>query len=77
VDLLLADWMMPGMSGRELARRLRQRKPGLKVLLISGYPDAQDEPETASVALIRKPFAGSALLGRIREVLDSKGDMPC
>ena len=77
VDLLLADWMMPGMSGRELARRLRQRKPGLKVLLISGYQDAQDEPETASVALIRKPFAGSALIGRIREVLDFKGDLPC
>ncbi len=77
VELLLADWMMPGMSGRELAKRLRGRKPSLKVLLISGYQDSHDEPEAQSVDLIRKPFAGSALLGRIREVLDSKGDTSC
>jgi two-component system cell cycle sensor histidine kinase/response regulator CckA len=77
VDLLLADWMMPGMSGRDLAKRLCQLKPGLKVLLISGYQDAPDEPQAQSVDLIRKPFAGSALLGRIREVLNSKGDPPC
>ena len=77
VDLLLADWMMPGMSGRELAQALRQEKPKLKVLLISGYPDAQGEPEAVSVALIRKPFAGGALIERIREVLDSQGDLPC
>jgi CheY-like chemotaxis protein len=77
VDLLLADWIMPGMSGRELAKRLRGRKPGLKVLLISGYQGAQDEPEALSVPLIRKPFAGTALIERIREVLDFKGDLPC
>ncbi|MBZ5656622.1 MAG: PAS domain S-box protein, partial [Acidobacteriia bacterium] len=37
IDLLVADWMMPGMNGRELADQLRQQKPGLRVLLISGY----------------------------------------
>ncbi|MFY9559939.1 MAG: ATP-binding protein [Terriglobales bacterium] len=77
VDLLIADWMMPGMNGRELAEKLRQQKPGLRVLLISGYHDPQGEPEAASVALIRKPFAGSVLIKRIREVLDSKGGLPC
>ena len=77
VDLLIADWMMPGMNGRELAEKLRRHNPGLKVLLISGYHDAPVEPPVASLALIRKPFAGSVLIERIREVLDSKKGLPC
>jgi PAS domain S-box-containing protein len=76
IDLLIADWMMPGMTGRELAEKLCHQKPALKVLLISGYHDPQDAPQTASVELIRKPFAGRVLIERIREVLDSKGDSP-
>jgi CheY-like chemotaxis protein len=73
VDLLIADWMMPGMNGRELAEKLRHQKPELKVLLISGYHDLQEGAPAASVELIRKPFAGPVLIERIREVLDSKG----
>jgi DNA-binding response OmpR family regulator len=74
VDLLIADWMMPGMNGRDLAEKLRHQKPGLKVLLISGYHDRRDGTPAAPVNLIRKPFAGGVLLERIREVFDSKGD---
>jgi two-component system cell cycle sensor histidine kinase/response regulator CckA len=77
IDLLVADWMMPGMDGRELADQLRQQKPGLHVLLISGYHDDRSESAAPSVQLIRKPFSGTALIERIREVLDSKGDLPC
>ena len=77
VDLLVADWMMPGMSGRELAEKLRHQKPDLKVLLISGYHNPQDGAPPASVELIRKPFAGRVLIERIRGVLDPKGDTPC
>jgi two-component system, cell cycle sensor histidine kinase and response regulator CckA len=77
IDLLVADWMMPGMNGRDLAATLRRQNPGLKVLLISGYHDDQTKSATPSVKLIRKPFSGTALIARIREVLDSKGDLPC
>jgi PAS domain S-box-containing protein len=74
VDLLIADWMMPGMTGQELAEHLRRRQPSLKVLLISGYEDATGG---APVALIRKPFAGNTLIERTRKVLDSNGELPC
>jgi len=77
IDLLIADWMMPGMNGRELADTLRRKKPGLRILLISGYHDDQTESPTPSVKLIRKPFSGTALIERIREVLDSKNSLDC
>jgi DNA-binding response OmpR family regulator len=74
IDLLIADWMMPDLNGRDLAEKLHRQKPGLKVLLISGYHNRKDDSPTTSIPLIRKPFAGSVLLERIREVLDSTGD---
>ena len=76
IDLLLADWTMPGMGGHELAQKMRQQKPDLKVLLISGGHDSRDQSPLQSVELIQKPFAGGVLLERIREVLNSKGDSP-
>lgn len=74
VDLLIADWMMPGMSGQELVAKLRQQNSELRVLLISGYHNPKDAKPDLSVELIRKPFASSALIERVREVLDRKGD---
>ncbi len=74
VDLLIADWMMPGMNGRDLAAKLRHQKPGLKVLLISGYHDRRNGSPATSIDLIRKPFVGGVLLERIREVLHSTGE---
>jgi len=70
VDLLIADCMMPGMNGQELAETLRQQKPDLKVLLISGYQHAPVESAAGTVELIRKPFSGKALIERVVEVLN-------
>jgi DNA-binding response OmpR family regulator len=74
VDLLLADVLMPGMSGRELATRLRGRDPALRVLFMSGYSsDVASERGLlpVDVSLIRKPFSPTALAARIREILDT------
>ena len=75
VDLLIADCMMPGIDGQELAETLLRRKPGLKVLLISGYEHAPVELAggfgAGAVELVRKPFSGKALIKRVIEVLQS------
>ena len=72
VDLLLADVMMPGMSGPELAERLLEAQPGLRVLFIAGMPDSQqirDHILSRGFELLAKPFLPVQLLRRVDEVL--------
>jgi CheY-like chemotaxis protein len=74
-DLLFTDIVMPGsMNGRELAERLRQRWPALKVLYTSGFSHGMlDTPLGAPMAgqhLLGKPFRRRDLANKVREVLD-------
>jgi hypothetical protein len=65
---------MPGLSGPELARRMCQASPDLKVLFISGYSgeDATlPEKLPAGFAFLPKPFTLGALVSKVRETLDS------
>ena len=73
IDLLLTDVVMPEMSGPELARRLSRERPGMKVLLMSGY--AEDSigrygQIEARFAYIQKPLMPIPLTRKVREVLD-------
>jgi two-component system, cell cycle sensor histidine kinase and response regulator CckA len=68
IHLLLTDMIMPRMHGRDLAMQLRQQRPRLKVLYITGYPD----PGTLKgVRVLEKPFMPEALLREIHDVLSS------
>jgi DNA-binding NtrC family response regulator len=63
---------MPGLSGPQLAEHLQPLRPEMKVLYMSGYPDAAKansalEPRTD---FIEKPFTQNKLLHRLREVLE-------
>ncbi|MFN7994196.1 MAG: PAS domain S-box protein [Bryobacteraceae bacterium] len=73
VDLLVTDVVMPLLNGREVAKRLTRKWPGMKVVYMSGYTDdviAYHGVADASVNLIQKPFRMEALAAKIREVLD-------
>ncbi|MEE7461257.1 hypothetical protein MFUR16E_07890 [Methylobacterium fujisawaense] len=67
VDLLLADYAMPGMTGSELATRAVAARPSLRVLLMTGYADAAALPDDAPV--LRKPFAFGELAHAVRHAL--------
>jgi PAS domain S-box-containing protein len=73
IDLLLSDLVMPGMRGSELARRLRERQTGLRVVLMSGYSEVE-EGATAAQELgadfLQKPFSTKELLRTVRRQLD-------
>lgn len=74
IDLLVSDLIMPDMSGRDLAERLVARRPGLRVVLASGYADGDVLQRAASElrgALLPKPFTPAALLRAVRDALDA------
>ena len=72
VDLLLTDMVMPAMRGTELAARLRESRPGLKMLFMSGYADETGDPSRAggpARPFLQKPFTPHDLTRTVREAL--------
>ena len=75
IHLLLTDVVMPGMNGKVLSERLKELRPNLKVLFISGYTAdviADRGVLDRSVALLHKPFNSDELGAKVREVLDDR-----
>ncbi|HEY1924341.1 MAG TPA: PAS domain S-box protein, partial [Candidatus Acidoferrum sp.] len=73
IHLLLTDVIMPGVSGRELAKRVLALQPSVRVLYMSGYTYnviAQNGTLERGVAFLQKPFSPSGLVEKVREVLD-------
>jgi two-component system, cell cycle sensor histidine kinase and response regulator CckA len=71
IDVLLTDANMPGKSGLELASALLQQRPGLSVIVMSGYTDEMLEMAglPTAVALLPKPFTPKDLRQKVREIL--------
>ena len=68
---------MPGMNGKELADKLKNKQPELQILLMSGYTDnviAHHGALGSEYILINKPLLPVTLANKIRNVLDSGGD---
>src|SRR5262249_52360710 len=73
IHLLLTDVIMPGMNGRELAQRVSEIRPNIKVLYMSGYTEnaiGHNGTLDAGITLLQKPFTLHALKAKVREVLD-------
>jgi two-component system, cell cycle sensor histidine kinase and response regulator CckA len=74
IDLLLTDVIMPGMSGRALADILRDLRPQMKVLYMSGYTHGEIAKQgvlNPGTAILHKPFTQEELLRRVEEALST------
>ena len=72
VDVVLTDVVMPIMGGAELARVLRERRPDLRVVFMSGYTQGTLElssMDEAATRFLPKPFTADQLVGTLRELI--------
>ena len=72
VDLVVSDVVMPEMDGPTLARELRSRNPGLKIIFVSGYAEDAFQkhlPEHGQFAFLPKPFTLKQLVAAVKETL--------
>jgi signal transduction histidine kinase len=79
VDAVITDVVMPGMGGRELADRILERWPGIRVLFSSGYTDdmvIRQRLLASETAFLQKPYSAAGLARKLRELLDAPPGAP-
>jgi two-component system, cell cycle sensor histidine kinase and response regulator CckA len=76
IRLLVTDFGLHAITGRQVAEVLLRDRPGLRVLYASGHPEAKVLPHglPPGTAFLQKPFSMSALLQHVRELLDEGGE---
>ena len=72
VDLVVTDLVMPKMSGPHFVERLRELRPQVRILRVSGYPRQHHPRLSADVPFLQKPFTLEALENAVRAALDSQ-----
>ncbi len=75
IDLLVSDVIMPGMRGPELALRLREARPNIRLLLVSGHAGTSEafrDDGARAIQLLPKPFTPERLARKVRELLDTE-----
>jgi two-component system cell cycle sensor histidine kinase/response regulator CckA len=71
IEVLLTDLLMPEISGHELARRIREHRPAIKVIYMSGYSTDTMATGDKDATFLEKPFRPEQLATLVRKVLDS------
>jgi CheY-like chemotaxis protein len=69
VDVLVADFAMPGMNGVEVARQARSRRPDLPVLFVTGYADQSALADVGEQRVVQKPFRDDELERKVMALL--------
>jgi len=75
IDLVISDVIMPSMNGYQLANEIRDKYPGIGILLASGFSDNRGAGENLSdldANMLHKPYSTDELLGKIRNILDEE-----
>ena len=76
-DVILCDWMMPGLDGMEVITRLEQTSPGSAVVMISGYPSigrATEAMKRGAMDYVAKPFTPDEIINTVTEAIERKED---
>jgi NADH:ubiquinone oxidoreductase subunit E/CheY-like chemotaxis protein len=74
-DVILCDWMMPGLDGMEVITRLEQTSPGSAVVMISGYPSIERATEAmkrGAMDYVAKPFTPDEIVRAVNEAIQRK-----
>ena len=74
IHLLLTDVVMPGLTGKQVAERVTELRPGIRVLYMSGYPESVITSQGVvqrGIHLVSKPFVAADLLDHVRATLDA------
>jgi DNA-binding response OmpR family regulator len=76
IDVLVADLVLPGMTGLDLATELRRRHPAVHVIYTSGYLDESTSARVAreGALFLAKPFGGKALLAQVASRFDAAAE---
>ena len=74
-DLVITDYLMPGMTGTELAAEIKQERPQLPILLATGYANLAGD-EMASLPLLTKPFRQAEVAARIADLMTPVSSRP-
>ena len=72
IDLVISDVIIPGLGGTEVVRRIRERRPDVRALLISGYADVAtiEEISRSGLAFLAKPFTPAELVAALADALE-------
>jgi len=79
IDVLVTDVVMPGVNGEALAEELRRRRPDLRILYVSGYPDdiiGRHGVLDRGVELLAKPFTPVNLVDRVGALMSGASVPP-
>ena len=79
IDLVFSDYGLPKMSGGEVAKRMRTINPGVRLIIATGFVDAEKKTELLECGakeIIAKPYKHSEVLEKVRNMLDSPADPP-
>ena len=72
ISAVITDHIMPGMNGSEFVRELRQTRPHLPIMVISGLEEAEPEYAGLHVRFLPKPLSPDLLLANLRDLLDQE-----
>lgn len=71
-DLVLVDFVMPGMSGSDVMQEIRTRLPQQKLLIVTGYADTSVlKDASGATPVLGKPFARETLLAAVRDAMET------